>query len=86
MSKVCVLSLLENIRMRSRESKLPVFSIGYQNCCRTLHSHRAIKNDGARQDSLESTSLHQDELIPNVRKKRKVQMTEEDPIDWNAPL
>ena len=48
--------------------------------------YRAIKNDGARQDSLESTSLHQDELIPNVRKKRKVQMTEEDPIDWNAPL
>ena len=51
-----------------------------------LEHYRAIKNDGARQDSLESTSLHQDELIPNVGKKRKVQMTEEDPIDWNAPL
>ena len=51
-----------------------------------LEHYRAIKNDGARQDSLESTSLHQDELIPNMRKKRKVQMTEEDPIDWNAPL
>ena len=51
-----------------------------------LEHYRAIKNDGARQDSLESTSLHQGELIPNVGKKRKVQMTEEDPIDWNAPL
>ena len=51
-----------------------------------LEHYRAIKNDGARQDSLESTSLRQDELIPNVGKKRKVQVTEEDPIDWNAPL
>ena len=54
----------------------------------TLERYSAIRNDGARQDinNLESTTLHQDEVIPRVRKKRKVQMTEEDAIYWNAPL
>ena len=52
-----------------------------------LEHYRAIKNDGARQDieNLESTTLHH-EVIPRMRKKRKVEMTEEDAIDWNAPL
>ena len=51
-----------------------------------LEHYRAIKNDGAYQDNLESSTLNQDKLIPNVRKRRKVQMREEGPIDWNAPL
>ena len=51
-----------------------------------LEHYRAIKNDGAYQDNLESSTLNQDKLIPIVRKRRKVQMTEEGPIDWNAPL
>ena len=51
-----------------------------------LEHYLVIKNDGARQDigNLESTTLHQDEVIHGLRKKRKVQMTEEDAIDWNA--
>ena len=53
-----------------------------------LEHYRAIKNDGVRPDidNLELTTLHQDKVMPGVRKKRKVQMTEEDVIDWNAPL
>ena len=53
-----------------------------------LEHYRVIKNDGARPDinNLESKTLYQDEVIPGVRKKRKVQMTEDDAIDWNAPL
>ena len=51
-----------------------------------LEHYRAIKNDGAYQDSLEAANLHQDGVIPNVGKKRKVQMMEEDVIDWNAPM
>ena len=53
-----------------------------------LEHYRAIKNDGGHQDidNTESSTLNQDKLIPIVRKRRKVQMTEEGPIDWNAPL
>ena len=66
-----------------------------------LEHYRAIKNDGVCPDitNLELTTLHQDKVIPGVRKKRKVEMTEEDliekrkvqmteegAIDWNAPL
>ena len=48
-----------------------------------LKHYRAIKNDGARPNinNLESKTLHQDEVIPGMRKKRKVQMMEEDAID-----
>ena len=49
-----------------------------------LEHYRAIKNDGAYQDNLESSTLDQDEVIPTTRKR--VQTTEEDVIDWNAPL
>ena len=53
-----------------------------------LEHYRAIKNDGVRPhiDNLELTTLHQHKVMPGVRKKRKVQMTEEGVIDWNAPL
>ena len=49
-----------------------------------LEHYRAIKNDGAYQDNLESSTLDQDEVIPTTRKR--TQTTEEDVIDWNAPL
>ena len=49
-----------------------------------LEHYRAIKNDGAYQDNLEATSLHEDEVIPTKRKR--TQTMEEDIIDWNAPL
>ena len=49
-----------------------------------LEHYRAIKNDGAYQDNVEAASLHQDEVIPTTRKR--TQTTEEDVIDWNAPL
>ena len=49
-----------------------------------LEHYRAIKNDVAYQDNLESSTLDQDEVIPTTRKR--TQTTEEDVIDWNAPL
>ena len=49
-----------------------------------LEHYRAIKNDGVYQDNLESSTLDQDEVIPTTRKR--TQTTEEDVIDWNAPL
>ena len=49
-----------------------------------LEHYRAIKNDGAYQDNLEASTLDQDDVIPTTRKR--TQTTEEDVIDWNAPL
>ena len=53
-----------------------------------LKHYRAIKNDGSHQDIEKKTpsTLHQDDVLPNMKKRKSKQMTTTEPIDWNASL